>query len=770
MAWQQSWRLLGRITTISKLPPCVTLVWVTFLSGVLCWSAPSASGADVAEAQSAPSGGEVTFEHDIQPLLTRYGCNSGPCHGKSRGQNGFALSLLGFDSDFDYAAITREARGRRIFPASPTASLLLQKATGQLPHGGGTRFSPDDPQYELLRRWIENGSPRTPADAPQLVKVITEPPSHRLTPQQQVQLQVFAIYSDGARRDVTDACSYQSNDRTIAAVTDTGQVTAGPIAGETAILSRYMNHISVCHIALPLPGEVEAEVYANLPVNNPIDRLVYNKLQVLGMLPSPLADDSKFIRRAYLRAIGRLPTPDETLAFLADDRTDKRDRLIDELLQRPEYGDFWANKWADLLRPNPYRVGIKAVWSLDAFLRKSFRENIPYDQFARQLVTAQGSTWRNGATVIYRDRPITEEIGSSVSQIFLGVRLECAKCHHHPFEVWSQDDFYGFAAFFARVGHNGGLSPPISGSEELIYNRPSGSLKHGRTGEVVEPKFLLGEPLTIPPEQDPREVLADWMVDPNNPFFAKVMANRVWSELMGRGLVEPVDDIRATNPSTNERLLEYLATEFREHDYDIKHLIATIMKSRTFQLSSTPQQRNIGDQRNFSRSYRQRLRAEPLLDAVNDILETEESFAAMPAGSRATQLWTHRSSSLFLDTFGRPDPNQDPPCERTSDSTTPQILHLMNSPQFNQKLAADSGRVARLAASELTNEQIVEQAYLLTFCRRPTAAEAQKALATLAPPPVANAEDSKSESSHRREAIEDLFWALMNTPEFLYID
>ena len=699
----------------------------------------------------------VTFEHDIQPLLTRFGCNSGACHGKSRGQNGFALSLLGFDSDFDYASITREGRGRRISLPAPASSLLLDKATGRMPHGGGARFTVDSKQFQLLVRWLEGGYPRTPADAPKLVRVVVEPPTKSLVAGQSTDLQVFAEYSDGSRRDVTESAAYQSNDRTIASVTDDGLVRAGPVPGETAVLARYMNNIAVCHIALPLPGEVADDTYANLPTNNEIDRLVWKKLKVLGMLPSGVAGDSKFIRRAYLRVIGRLPKPVEVRAFLADGSSDKRSRLVDKLLQRPEYGDFWANKWADLLRPNPYRVGIKAVWTLDAYLRKSFRKNVPYDQFARELVTAKGSTWKNGATVIHRDRPLTVEIGSSVSQLFLGVRLECAKCHHHPFEVWSQDDFFGFAAFFARVGHNGGLSPPISGGEELIFTKPSGSLRHGRTGANVLPQVLLGDPLTIGPDKDPREVLADWMTSPGNPFFAKVMANRAWAEIMGRGLVEPVDDIRATNPSTNEELLEYLAEDFRSHDYDVKHLIATIMKSHVFELSSTPVSRNVGDQRNFARAYRHRMRAEVLLDAVNDVLETEETFAAMPPGSRATQLWTYRSSSLFLDTFGRPDPNQDPPCERSSESTTPQILHLMNSPALNKKLASDSGRVARLAAGDMANAEIIDEAYLLMFSRRPTVEESKKAAASLP-------------SKDRRLSVEDFFWALLNTPEFSFID
>ena len=728
------------------------LSWATVLLGLLVGLvARTVSAAEVA---TQP----VTFERDVQPLLTRYGCNSGPCHGKSRGQNGFALSLLGFDSDFDHDSLVRQARGRRVFPAAPQESLLLQKAVGAVPHGGGVRFPAGSPPYELIARWIQAGSPRTPADAPQLLRVVVEPAARSLRTEERVALRAIAEYSDGERRDVTDGAAFQSNDRTIAAIDPQGLVQAGPVPGETAIMARYMNHIAVCTITIPLPGEVPTAAYEQLPREQRLDSLVWDKLQLLGMLPSAPASESSFHRRAHLRIIGRLPTPAETRAYLADSRADKHEALIDQLLERPEYADFWANKWTDLLRPNPYRVGMKAVRTLDTWLRDAFRQNMPYDQFVRELLTAQGTTWRNGATVIFRDRPETIEIGSMASQLFLGVRLECAKCHHHPFEVWSQDDFYGFASFFARVGHNGGLSPPISGSEEAIFTAASGQLNHGRTGAPVQPKTLTGEPLSIAAEDEPREVLVDWMTDPSNPYFAKVMANRVWAEMMGQGIVEPVDDIRATNPATNEGLLGYLAEEFRTHGYDIKHLIRTIARSHVFRLSSQPGERNVSDLKNFSRYYRQRMRAEVLLDAVNDVLETEEEFSAMPPGSRATQLWTHRASSLFLDTFGRPDPNQDPPCERTSDSTTPQILHLMNSPELNRKLSLDTALPARLAASDLTNEQVVEEAFLRTCCRPPSTEELTTAVATL------------PAREQRRAAVEDLFWALLNTPEFLFID
>ena len=717
--------------------------------------------------QSTSYGGDaavspvVTFESDVQPLLTRYGCNMGACHGKSRGQNGFALSLLGFDSDFDYAALVREGRGRRISASAPEDSLLLRKATGLLPHGGGKRIEVGSQPYQEIAEWIRSGALRTPAESPKLVRVVVEPANVSLAPRQQEQLQVIAEYSNGHRRNVTDGAAFQSNDRMIADILPSGDglVRAGALPGEAAIMVRYMNFIAVCSISIPLPGVVDEAAYEQLPRTSAIDGLVWKKLKRLGMLPSPAANDSTIHRRAYLRTIGRLPTPDETRAYLADTSPNKRQALIDQLLERPDYADFWANKWADLLRPNPFRVGIKSVWNLHVWLREAFRKNMPYDQFARELLTAQGSTWKNGAVVVFRDRPEPNEIASSVSQIFLGIRLECAKCHHHPFEVWSQDDFFGFASFFSRIGHKGeGLSPPISGGEEMIFTSASGQLTHGRTGAAVAPKTLTGASLTIGPEDDPREVLVSWMTESSNPYFSRVMANRVWAEIMGQGLVEPVDDIRATNPPTNEPLLDYLAENFRQQGYDVKKLIRTIMNSYVFGLSSTPVERNIPDTKNFSRYYRQRMRAEVLLDAVNDVLGTEEEIAALPPGSRAMQLWTHRSSSIFLDTFGRPDPNQDPPTERSSESTTPQVLHLMNSTSLNRKLSLDSSRPAKLAESDLTNESIIDEAYLFAYSRFPTSEEKTAALEFL------------PERSMRRKGVEDLFWALLNTPEFSYVD
>ncbi len=693
------------------------------------------------------------------PIFTRAGCNAGACHGKARGQNGFQLSLLGFDADFDHAAITMEGRGRRVFPAAPEQSLLLRKASAQIPHGGGRRLEQESEAFEVLRRWIALGMPRDPAGTPRLERISVEPSERIMANRTDQQLVVTAVFSDGTSRDVTHQAAYQSNESAVLAVTPDGQVKAGPIPGEAAITARFRDKFATCEVTIPLPDEVSPGLYAALPRANFIDELVWTKLQRLGLTPSGPCDDPTFLRRASLDAIGRLPTPEEVRAFLAEQSPDKRARLVDRLLERPEYADFWANKWLDLLRPNPYRVGIKAVLNLDAWVRDAFRRNLPYDEFVRAIVTARGSTFRNGAATVFRDRREPEEIAPMVSQLFLGIRLECAKCHHHPFEVWGQDDFYGFAAYFARIGRKGtGLSPPISGSEEIMFTARSGTVNHPLTGEVLPPRPLFGSaPAGDDPEADPREALARWMTGPGNPYFAQVIANRVWTEIMARGIVEPVDDLRATNPASNPALLKALADDFRRDGYNLKHLIRTILSSHVYSLSSEPNDRNVPDTRNYSRRYRQRLRAEVLLDAIADITSVPDTFDASPPGTRATAIWTHRTPSLFLDTFGRPDPNQDPPCERTSDTSVVQALHLMNAPALHQKLTSDSGRSARLAATGMNPAEIVEELYLLVYSRFPTEEEKGIGLDVFARP-----------NTNRREATEDLLWALFNSAEFVF--
>jgi Protein of unknown function (DUF1549)/Protein of unknown function (DUF1553) len=718
----------------------------------------------------------VTFEKDVQPILARFGCNAGACHGKARGQNGFQLSLLGFDADFDFAALTQEARGRRVFPAAPENSLLLLKPTGEMPHGGGRRLTKGAAHYEVLRRWIAVGTPRTPKEEPTLDRITVEPTERILLPSpsgrgvggeggSDQQLVITAHYSNKTSADVTHLTMFQSNESVIAAVDAQGRVKAGPLPGEAAIMARFMEKFAVCNVIIPLPKSVPAEVYAKLPRKNFIDGLVYDKLQRLGITPSEPCSDATFQRRAYIDVIGRLPTPAETRAFLADKAADKRDRLVDALLERPEYADHWANKWADLMRPNPYHVGIKAVFTFDAFLRDSFRKNKPYDQFVKEIITAQGSTWRNGAVVMFRDRRQPDELTTMVSQLFLGVRLECAKCHHHPFEVYGQDDFYSFAAYFGRIGRKGqGISAPISGGEEVIFNVAAGQVKHPGTGKIMMPRPLF--PLPSPPGRgaggegvglDPRRELADWLTSEHNPYFAKVAVNRIWADLMGRGLVEPIDDLRATNPPSNGPLLDALAAHFRKVAYDQKKLLRTILTSHVYGLSSIPHKQNVGDLRNYSRHYRQRMRGEVLLDAMTDITGIPEVFAAAPPRTRAIELWTVRTQSVFLDSFGRPDPNQDPPCERTSDTSVVQALHLMNSPKLHAKVTNDEGRAAALAASKRTPAEIVEDLYLLVYCRLPHDAERRNAL-------------RRFEGVPRRQATEDLLWAILNTPEFVFKD
>jgi len=720
--------------------------------------ADASSAVEKLPSSEAPA--SLSFELDVMPVLTAAGCNAGACHGKARGQNGFQLSLLGYDADFDYAAIALEARGRRVFPAAPEKSLLLQKASMGVSHGGGRRLDPAGPQYDMIRRWIAIGMPRSTAADPTLVGITLAPPERLLESGQEQPLTVTAKYSDGSTRDVTNVTAFQSNEPAVVAVDDAGLVRAGQLAGEATIMARYMNNIATWNTAIPLAGEVDRAIYVALPRVNVIDDLVWQKLEQLRVTPSVACDDATYLRRAHLDIIGRLPTADEVRAFLADGSADKRARLVDALLERPEYADHWANKWADLLRPNPYRVGIKATLSLDGWLRDAFRRNMPYDQMVRELVTAQGSTWRNGAVTVFRDRREPEEIVTMVSQLFLGVRLDCAKCHHHPFEVWGQDDFYGLAAYFSRLGRKGtGLSPPISGGEEIVFTAPSGKVNHPLTGQPVPPKPLFGETREASPEEDPREVLFDWMVADEQGYFAEVAANRIWAQFMGRGLVDPVDDLRATNPPSNAPLLEALAQVLRDANFDQKELMRTIANSWTYQLDSLPSERNASDTRNYSRYYRQRLRAETLLDAVCDVTGVPESYGGMPAGSRSVEIWTHRVDSLFLDAFGRPDANQDPPCERTADSTVVQTLHLMNAPRMHEKVTSDAGRAAKLAASDLPSEQIVEELYLAIYARMPSDEERALMLPLFG-----------DTSESRRRATEDLMWALLNTPEFLFKD
>ena len=719
----------------------------------------------------------VDFELDVQPIFTKFGCNAGACHGKQRGQNGFQLSLLAFDPDFDFDTLTKESRGRRLSPSQPEQSLLLLKPIGAVPHGGGKRLEPNGADFATLRNWVLSGTPRAIANAPKLERISVDPSDAVLGANSQKPLKVIAHYSNGATREVTRLSQFQSNESAIAAVNDSGVISTNTITGESAVMARYMNMIAVCTVSMPLANEVPKEVYDKLPRKNLIDEQVWQKLARLRLTPSESAPDHTFLRRVFIDIIGRAPTADEAKQFLDDPSPNKRETLVDHLLAQPDYAEHWANKWADLLRPNPYHVGIKSVLNYDAWIRDAFRKNKPYDQFVRELVSAKGSTWRNGSTNMFRDKRQPEELTTIVSQLFLGIRLECAKCHHHPFEKWAQDDFYSFAAYFGRIGRKGtGISAPISGSEEFIFTGKSGQVLHPGTQKVMEPRPLfplsLAEVARLQPndseprtpassatDQDPRDALATWITSRDNPFFAQVMVNRVWTDLMERGLVEPVDDLRSSNPPSNGPLLEALAADFRDNGYDLKKLLRRITTSHVYGLSSIPNDRNISDTRNYSRHYRQRLRGEVLLDSISQITGTTDTFAAAAPGTRAKELWTVRIESLFLDAFGRPDENQDPPCERTSEPTVVQVLHLMNSENLYSKVTTDNGVAAQLAKTELAPAAVVESLYLSIYSRRPTEAESKTAVALFA-----------TDGAIRRQVIEDLMWALLNTPEFVFKD
>jgi len=702
----------------------------------------------------------VDFDLDVQPILTKFSCNAGACHGKQRGQNGFQLSLLGFDSQFDYDALTKESRGRRTSATVPDASLLLLKPINAIAHGGGRRLEKEGGGFRILQQWITAGMPRSAPNRPAIVGIMVEPTESILLRNAQQQLRVTAKFADGSSQDVTALSAYQSNESPVAAVDGTGMITAGAILGDTSVMARYLGQIAVCSVLVPHPEPAPAEAYVGLPARNEIDGLVWKRLGKLGITPSGEAADHTVLRRLYLDIIGRGPTAEEARRYLADASPDRRAKLIDELLEAPEYAEHWACKWTDLLRPNPFHVGMKATLNYDAWIRDSFRKNKPFDQFVRELITAQGSTFKHGNVTLYRDRRAPDELTTLVSQLFLGVRLECAKCHHHPFEVYGQDDFYSFAAYFAKVGRKGtGISAPISGSEEFVFAGTSGTVTHPLTGAAMTPKPLFGEAIAAESVDDPRAALAAWITADANPYFAKTISNRIWADLMGRGLVEPVDDLRGTNPPTNPELLDALAAHLKQHRYDLKSLIRWIANSHVYALSSVPNERNAADHRNFSRHYRQRLRAEVMYDTITEIIGVREQFAAAPPATRAKELWTVRSESLFLDAFGRQDPNQDPPCERNTEPTIVQALHLMNSNQLFSRVTSDASRAAKLAATELSPAEVVNELYLSTYGRLPSAEETAYGVA-----------EYQAEGANRRQVTEDLMWALINTPEFVFKD
>jgi hypothetical protein len=693
----------------------------------------------------------LNFTNDIVPLLTRYGCNAGGCHGKASGQNGFKLSLFGFDPTFDHNAIVKEARGRRVFPAAPDSSLMLTKPTGRVPHGGGKRLAVDSEPYQTLRRWIVQGTPLG-GETSSLKKLEVLPAQRILERQHQQQLAVIAHYEDGTSRDVTRQAQYQSNEMPVAVVDDDGLVRSLDLAGEATIMARYQGQVAVFRATVPLNKPIAK--YPDFPENNYVDRLTLAKWKKLGLVPSGLCSDGEFIRRVYIDICGKLPRPDEVRAFLDDKAADKRAKLIDRCLEDKDYAAYFAMRWGTILRNAQLAGSEQAAYAFHDWLRDMVGRNRPYDELVRGVVAAAGE-WQDAPAINWywqsRDDQLHQPVADT-AQVFLGLRLQCAKCHHHPYERWSQDDYYGLAGFWSRLGRKGlGEPPPYYSSRTRTTSEVN-----PRTGKPIEPKLLDGPVLQIPAEEDPRHKLVDWMAKPENPFFSKALCNRMWGHFLGRGLVDPVDDMRETNPPANPELLDALAKDFVQHKFDVKHVIRTICNSRTYQLSAEPNEYNQHDRQNYARFYGKRMIAEVMLDSVDEVCGTRTRFNKMSKQARAIDLPHENFGSYFLDVFDRPPRSSPCECARSAGASLSQVLHLMNSSELEDKIAAGEGRIAKLLKDKAPADKAVEELYLAAFARFPTAEEKQRSV------------EYVQKQKDPRRALEDVLWALLNSREFMF--
>ena len=694
----------------------------------------------------------VSFPNQVVPIFTKLGCNSGGCHGKAAGQNGFKLSLLGFEPREDFEHLVNEARGRRLFPAVPDQSLLLVKAINTSPHGGGQRLQQDSQEYRLMLRWIAQGMPYGNDTDAVVSKIEVTPTQRTLTRNSSQQISVIAQYSNGKREDITRTVQFESNNGDLATVTEHGLVSLTDKAGDAAIMARYQGKVGVFRVSVPLGAEVASWPEAR----NLVDENVFAKLKSLGIPTSELCDDSTFIRRATLDIAGRLPTLEETQQFLADNTENKYAAAVDRLLESPDYADFFAKKWTAILRNK--RNGQAELFNSFAFhdwLRGSFYGNKPYDQIVRELLTATGSVETNPAVVWYREVANTESRVEDAAQLFLGQRIQCARCHHHPFEKWSQADYFHMSAFFTKITTKEGATP----EQPLFVSRlGNASAQHPKSGQSLQPAGLDGANLEVTAIDDPRNNLVDWMVAPGNPFFARSLANRYWKHFFERGLVEPEDDLRVTNPPANPELLDGLAKYFADSKYDLKGLVRLICTSTTYRLSSEANDQNLADQSSYSRYYPKRLQAEVLLDAIDQVVGSSTAFDGMPAGTRAVSLPDTSFNSYFLTVFGRPDSASACECERSQEATLAQSLHLLNSSDVQAKLSNDAANPARLALdSSVDHPTHLRELYLRAFSRQPTAEELQTALGYI-----------ERKKANLREAYEDLVWALINSKEFVF--
>lgn len=705
----------------------------------------------------------VDFERDVLPVLTRAGCNAGACHASQYGKGGFVLSVMAFDPQLDHGAIALASRGRRVCPTNPAGSLLLAKARNAIPHGGGPRLAVESPDHALLAAWIAAGAPGPTGSTPAVTGLEVEPAKRVAGPGAKQQIRVVATYADGRRRDVTAWTRFDCLDEGVVTVTPSGMATTVG-RGQGAVMARFGGEATIATFVVPFAAAADLSGWS---VTHPLDEVAGRKFSEIGLTPSGLCDDATFLRRAHLDAIGTLPTAEEARAFLASTAPDKRERLVDELLgltgetardrHVDRYAAWWSLKWADLIRNNSAVLGESGMWALHNWLRESFRTNKPFDRFVTELITARGSIFSSGPANYFRIANNPPDLAESTAQLFLGLRLQCAKCHHHPYERLSQADYYGFAAFFARVASKSSAEFGIFGGETVVVVNPSGEVSHPRSGAIVKPTPPGGEP--VENDDDRRIALAAWLTAADNAWFARNVVNRYVAFLLGRGLVEPVDDLRSTNPPSNPAMMDLLVAEFRGGGYDVRRLMRFIMTSRLYQLDSQPGGGNAADGRFFSHYRVKRLSAEALLDAIDDATGVRTKYPNLPLGTRAIELpdAAAANSNPFLVTFGKPKRASVCECERSPDENLAQALHTLNGDIVATKVADGSGRVAKLVAAGRPIPEIVEELSLATLSRPPTPAEAAEAaeIVAAAPSPA--------------EGLEDLLWALINSKHFLFV-
>ncbi len=693
---------------------------------------------------------QVSFLNSVQAALTKQGCNQGACHGSPSGKGGFRLSLRAYDPVLDIETLVREAYSRRIDPLDPAGSLLLRKPLMEVAHGGGRRIKKDDYSFGLLRDWIAQGSQVDAETAAKCVKIEVYPKNREyLRPAHVQQLLVLGHYSDGSVRDITKLADYLSSDEAVATVDADGFVVSRE-RGETTVLVRYLDKMETT--ALTFLADVPGFKWPAPAESNYVDKLVFEKLRRLQIAPSELCGDEEFVRRVHLDVIGRLPTVAETEAFLADKSSQKRALLIDRLMASDEFPSFWAMKWADLLRVRKTKVSEPGVHKFHHWIEQAVRDNMPYDEFARRLVTASGSTLANPAANFYRTSADVNDCTETASQLFLGVRIQCAKCHNHPFERWTQDNYYGIAAFFQRVQRK----KTGDADDLVVWTARSGETTQPRTGKTMKPWAPLKGELDLPGEDDRREAFAAWLTNPDNPFFAKVEVNRIWGHLTGRGIIEPVDDFRESNPAAHPALLEALAKDFVAHGYDRKHVMRTILNSRTYQLSSRRNDFNKDDVKYFSHSRTRMLSAEQLLDAICQVTGVPEKYAGLPAGTRAVELPSPDVDNYFLKVFGQPARETACACERAGESNLSQALQMINGPLVHGKIKDANNRARLLTVAGKPQAEVIQELYLAAFCRKPS------------PPELKAALDHIAKSNDAQRGLEDVCWAILNTNEFLF--